>query len=522
MTSRDRRHCRREPDATHGPRRSPPTTCEPVRRAARRRLPARAGRRPRRRRRAPRRLPARRGRHPIARVELAVRLDPDTPATPEPGRAARSPPAGSNARCATCSASSRLDHPLPRRLVLHQHWPDGWHPMRHDAGPTPPIRRHRRAVPVPHRRRPRRLRDPRRTRPRRPHRTRPLPVLRRRRDHPQDEGPPLVRPQRHREALRRPRPRRRASSSPNGSAATPPSATTSPTASPSKTPSACRVPLAGQLPPRRSCSNSNASTTTSPTSARSATTSATASCTPTPCASANDSCASTSRVTGHRLLRGGIVPGGAHRARPCPTSAELDDIADDVAEIADLALGQQHRRRPLHRHRHPRPPSSPRPRHPRLRRPRLRRRHRRPPRPPLRRPRRRARRPRRPRPATSWPASVVRADEFAASLAPASAGSSTSSPHRRDAPARRADPTHGPSRAPASASSKPGAAPSSTASNSHPTAPSPASRSSTRPSSTGPPCPSPSPTRSSPTSPSPTRASTSPTPATTSRNHCRG
>jgi Ni,Fe-hydrogenase III large subunit/Ni,Fe-hydrogenase III component G len=29
------------------------------------------------------------------------------------------------------------DHPQPRRLVLHQHWPAGWHPMRYDAGPTP-------------------------------------------------------------------------------------------------------------------------------------------------------------------------------------------------------------------------------------------------------------------------------------------------------------------------------------------------------------------------------------------------
>jgi len=32
-----------------------------------------------------------------------------------------------------------MDHPQPRRLVLHQHWPDGWHPMRSDAGPTPPM-----------------------------------------------------------------------------------------------------------------------------------------------------------------------------------------------------------------------------------------------------------------------------------------------------------------------------------------------------------------------------------------------
>ena len=29
------------------------------------------------------------------------------------------------------------DHPLPRRLVRHQHWPEGWYPMRRDAGPPP-------------------------------------------------------------------------------------------------------------------------------------------------------------------------------------------------------------------------------------------------------------------------------------------------------------------------------------------------------------------------------------------------
>ncbi len=28
------------------------------------------------------------------------------------------------------------DHPRPRRLVLHDHWPEGWFPMRHDAGPA--------------------------------------------------------------------------------------------------------------------------------------------------------------------------------------------------------------------------------------------------------------------------------------------------------------------------------------------------------------------------------------------------
>ena len=32
-----------------------------------------------------------------------------------------------------------IGHPQLRRLVLHQHWPLGWHPMRHDAGPQPPM-----------------------------------------------------------------------------------------------------------------------------------------------------------------------------------------------------------------------------------------------------------------------------------------------------------------------------------------------------------------------------------------------
>ena len=32
-------------------------------------------------------------------------------------------------------------HPLPRRLVRHPHWPAGWYPMRHDAGPPPPFGR---------------------------------------------------------------------------------------------------------------------------------------------------------------------------------------------------------------------------------------------------------------------------------------------------------------------------------------------------------------------------------------------
>ena len=30
-----------------------------------------------------------------------------------------------------------IGHPKPRRLVRHAHWPEGWHPMRADAGPAP-------------------------------------------------------------------------------------------------------------------------------------------------------------------------------------------------------------------------------------------------------------------------------------------------------------------------------------------------------------------------------------------------
>ncbi len=30
-----------------------------------------------------------------------------------------------------------LDHPQPRRLVRHHHWPRGWYPMRADTGPPP-------------------------------------------------------------------------------------------------------------------------------------------------------------------------------------------------------------------------------------------------------------------------------------------------------------------------------------------------------------------------------------------------
>jgi Ni,Fe-hydrogenase III large subunit/Ni,Fe-hydrogenase III component G len=72
------------------------------------------------------------------RVELVVRADHDRPEIPS--------------LSAVSFAASRFErevadlfgivpigHTFARRLVHHQHWPDHWHPLRHDAGPTPPI-----------------------------------------------------------------------------------------------------------------------------------------------------------------------------------------------------------------------------------------------------------------------------------------------------------------------------------------------------------------------------------------------
>ena len=95
------------------------------------------------------------------------------------------------------------DHPLPRRLARHAHWPSGWHPMLRDAGP-PPFTENE-PVPVRRRRGRRRLRDPRRPGARGTHRTGPLPLLGGRREHPQAQGAALVHPPGRREAVRGPR-----------------------------------------------------------------------------------------------------------------------------------------------------------------------------------------------------------------------------------------------------------------------------------------------------------------------------
>jgi len=73
---------------------------------------------------------------PDSRTELHVRLDPDRPEVPT--LAHLSFPAGRFEReMRDLFGIVPLDHPLPRRLVRHFHWPRGWYPMRPDAGPPP-------------------------------------------------------------------------------------------------------------------------------------------------------------------------------------------------------------------------------------------------------------------------------------------------------------------------------------------------------------------------------------------------
>ncbi|MBY8345078.1 NADH-quinone oxidoreductase subunit C [Streptomyces spinosirectus] len=73
---------------------------------------------------------------PDTRTELHVRLDPDRPEVPS--LAHLSFPAGRFEReMRDLFGIVPLDHPLPRRLVRHFHWPRGWYPMRPDAGPAP-------------------------------------------------------------------------------------------------------------------------------------------------------------------------------------------------------------------------------------------------------------------------------------------------------------------------------------------------------------------------------------------------
>jgi Ni,Fe-hydrogenase III large subunit/Ni,Fe-hydrogenase III component G len=70
------------------------------------------------------------------RVEVQVQVPADDPRLPS--IAHLSFPAGRFEReMADLFGVVPVGHPAPRRLVRHAHWPEHWHPMRHAAGPPP-------------------------------------------------------------------------------------------------------------------------------------------------------------------------------------------------------------------------------------------------------------------------------------------------------------------------------------------------------------------------------------------------
>ncbi len=75
---------------------------------------------------------------PDRRVELHLRTDISDPRIPS--LAALSFPASRFEREIHDMYGVALDnHPMPRPLVHHPRWPSDWHPMRHDALPRPPL-----------------------------------------------------------------------------------------------------------------------------------------------------------------------------------------------------------------------------------------------------------------------------------------------------------------------------------------------------------------------------------------------
>ncbi len=73
---------------------------------------------------------------PDRRVELTLTTPAASPSVPSLGHL--SIPAGRFEReMMDLYGIVPVGHPQPRRLVRHGHWPEDWHPMRRDAGPPP-------------------------------------------------------------------------------------------------------------------------------------------------------------------------------------------------------------------------------------------------------------------------------------------------------------------------------------------------------------------------------------------------
>jgi Ni,Fe-hydrogenase III component G len=75
---------------------------------------------------------------PDRRVELHVRVAADRPTVPSLAEVSF-PASRFEREMHDLFGIEPAGHPQPARLVLHQHWPQEWHPMRADAGPPPPF-----------------------------------------------------------------------------------------------------------------------------------------------------------------------------------------------------------------------------------------------------------------------------------------------------------------------------------------------------------------------------------------------
>ncbi len=75
---------------------------------------------------------------PDTRVELHLAIDPAQPTMPT--LSGISFPASRFEReIQDLFGIEPVGHPQPRRLVLHQHWPEGWFPLRRQSGTPPPM-----------------------------------------------------------------------------------------------------------------------------------------------------------------------------------------------------------------------------------------------------------------------------------------------------------------------------------------------------------------------------------------------